>query len=704
MIKKYIRKILLFLVFAVAIEIFVCNYQFWITHLFYPEECAYNSADIQFGNGFTVNGEEVVVNTTENCTLTLEGIDNTAKSLVLDITKNGIEENQDNMNIIPYYLAIRDDGNMASHYSVPMHGNLLRILPTEKNSKWIRLHPYGKLQGVQITLDKDRIQVGDTFQINGIIINGKHPMNFSWIRLLGLVLGILFFRIFRGSSKWYDISFTSLSKQKRNCLVGALVIVQILIFWGMGQLNYQHDQLYGFKEYHWLTKSLAEGRTWLEQIPAQYLQEMDNPYDTSMRDKYGSETGESYLWDAAYYEGKYYAYFGIIPVLLLYLPYYLLTGKMLVDTMVIFLAAAISVIFLARLLKVVVERYFPKTSVLTFVLLFWGSMTGFGFINLFRSVLTYEVAIGMGLMFVITGLDFWVESVQGDRLLSKTKLFLGSLCIALVAGCRPSMVLIAFTSLLIFRKFLIKDKKVCLLDHKKPLVIFVLPFLVVAVGLMYYNYIRFGSPFDFGMSYNLTTNDVTNRGFSFGRLPIGIFEYLFSPMVINGIFPYIHNKGVASGYMGKTIAESMAGGIFWLYPLLFFGFLPWIRKKLRKQYFEWAAFSMVLFVMGAVLVMLDASAGGILSRYQVDFAIFFILAADFAVLMQEDFLLGKKADLGNGASESVILWRNVLLTVTILTVIIGYLFFFLPSRGGADMDNNVPVFYNKVKYLIEFWR
>ena len=38
------------------------------------------------------------------------------------------------------------------------------------------------------------------------------------------------------------------------------------------------------------------------------------------------ETGENYLWDTAYYEGHYYVYFGVVPVLLFYLPFYLVTG------------------------------------------------------------------------------------------------------------------------------------------------------------------------------------------------------------------------------------------------------------------------------------------------------------------------------------------------------------------------------------------
>ncbi len=57
---------------------------------------------------------------------------------------------------------------------------------------------------------------------------------------------------------------------------------------------------------------------------------------------------------------------------------------------------------------------------------------------------------------------------------------------------------------------------------------FILPYLIVAAGLMYYNYARFGSPFDFGANYNLTTNDMTARGMELGRTGLGCLLIYFS--------------------------------------------------------------------------------------------------------------------------------------------------------------------------------
>ena len=50
----------------------------------------------------------------------------------------------------------------------------------------------------------------------------------------------------------------------------------------------------------------------------------ENPYDRAARDK----AGVWYMWDRALYNGKYYSYFGIAPILTVYYPCQLLTGKL----------------------------------------------------------------------------------------------------------------------------------------------------------------------------------------------------------------------------------------------------------------------------------------------------------------------------------------------------------------------------------------
>lgn len=58
--------------------------------------------------------------------------------------------------------------------------------------------------------------------------------------------------------------------------------------------------------------------------PNDKLLSLENPYDSPKRNT--EVTQENFLWDHCLYNGKYYSYYGIGPVLALFLPYHLITG------------------------------------------------------------------------------------------------------------------------------------------------------------------------------------------------------------------------------------------------------------------------------------------------------------------------------------------------------------------------------------------
>lgn len=79
-------------------------------------------------------------------------------------------------------------------------------------------------------------------------------------------------------------------------------------------------------QYERMAQSILNGHLYLEYEDVDpRLSEMENPYDPQAR----KELGIYYHWDHAFYNGKYYMYFGIVPVVLLFLPYQLLTGNAL---------------------------------------------------------------------------------------------------------------------------------------------------------------------------------------------------------------------------------------------------------------------------------------------------------------------------------------------------------------------------------------
>ena len=131
----------------------------------------------------------------------------------------------------------------------------------------------------------------------------------------------------------------------------------------------------------------------------------------------------------------------------------------------------------------------------------------------------YEYAILSGAAFVLLGLWQWLLAANTPtekRARLVFHLVLGSLCIALVAGCRPQMEVFAVLALPIFWKRYVTGKRLVSRAGAGEAAAFLLPVIAVAAVLLWYNAARFGSPFDFGATYNLTSNDMTRRGFSVG--------------------------------------------------------------------------------------------------------------------------------------------------------------------------------------------
>ena len=74
---------------------------------------------------------------------------------------------------------------------------------------------------------------------------------------------------------------------------------------------------------------------------------------------------------------------------------------------------------------------------------------------------------------------------------------------ALIAGCRPQLLLVIFTAIPIFWNTVFKDRKLFSKSSIANTLLFVVPIAVFALFMFHYNYARFGSPTDFGATYIL---------------------------------------------------------------------------------------------------------------------------------------------------------------------------------------------------------
>ncbi|MDE5598798.1 MAG: hypothetical protein K2J04_13340, partial [Lachnospiraceae bacterium] len=244
----------------------------------------------------------------------------------------------------------------------------------------------------------------------------------------------------------------------------------------------------------------------------------------------------------------------------------------------------------------------------------------------------YDTPIMAANMFTVAGLWLWIKGKYTVKTAARrTCLLLGSLCMALVAGCRPQMLLFSFLAIPLFigdffPKFRLSSLQPSgpsktaqsMAETIKDAASICLPYLFVAAGIMYYNAARFGSPFDFGATYSLTSNDMTKRSFNLHQTLLGLWHYFLRPPVIESDFPFLQGIQIESGsYMGKFNAEYTYGGI-----LISNAYL-WIlfsvnrgRELLKERKLYVLTFASMIF--SVILGIVDATGAGILQRYTVD--------------------------------------------------------------------------------------
>ena len=201
------------------------------------------------------------------------------------------------------------------------------------------------------------------------------------------------------------------------------------------------------------------------------------------------------------------------------------------------------------------------------------------------------------------------------------------------------MVLFAALALPILWPRYITEKRLCTRRGAGEAAAFILPVVLVAVGLMWYNAARFGSPFDFGANYNLTSNDMTRRGFAVGRIAPAAVTFLAGIPGVQTVFPYLTATRMQTNYMGLTITELYYGGAFACLPLLWgLAALPLARRRLGSRRDLRTVIRLVL-VCTVALAVVDCQMAGMLYRYQSDWLCPLLWAAALALGFMSAFWL-----------------------------------------------------------------
>ncbi|MGI6535597.1 MAG: cytochrome C oxidase Cbb3 [Eggerthellaceae bacterium] len=709
--KRVVRHVLtcaaVILALGALVEVFVFNFNYFASLGYKPINLTY---ELQGQLPKSMNNKEYRL-TTVNNSIEFSGLNTEVHNIHIQF------DSSESAQVVSATIHFTDEAHQtyfdSNEYSVGIPTAKIATNGTE--SQYLNLNASGKVQNLKIEFSGDE-NLTYPITIIKVEINAHCPFTFQFMRYLLLVAVMALVYVFRPKSAIYRWHVNA-ERTRMNALIAVAVTIEVLalstfLLYGSNLVgvatssyNYgswdKHSLANTYEvggknaqQYAELAKSMTEGHLYLDETPPDWLVQMDDPYDKGARDELQKHTGEDYLFDVAYYDGHYYVYFGVVPVLIYYLPFYLITGSTFPTAIGVLISGLFFVIGTTLLLLLFARRHFKKVSLGLFLLLQISLIMCSGMLYLFKLPTFYALPIMTGLAFSVWGLYFWMRGRSLDK---PCGCYLaGSLCMALVLGCRPQLMVLSLIAFPLFWRRYITNRRIMKREGQKELCCLLGPYVVVFAGIFAYNYARFGSFTNFGANYNLTMNDMTKRGFSVGRLAPALFAYFLQAPNMVGEFPYLQAVDFQTTYLGQTIRENTYGGLLACIPLLWVLFfsVPVLKMRIRtRQTHTVAGVAAIMIVMGIVVACMDAEMAGILQRYFADFSFLFLAAAALIVFIVNE-------NITHGTQMANILLK-VLIALVTLSVLYSVLLCLVAEVGW--ISDVYPWAYQNLLEMFEFW-
>lgn len=464
------------------------------------------------------------------------------------------------------------------------------------------------------------------------------------------------------NNKWHSLSMAEIGASQRIIISITLLATILISILPMPLSPYWNGTVKAFadkQQYDRMGDALLQGRLYIDNgdiDPA--LEAMENPYDTAARKR----LGVSYHWDEAYYNHHYYMYFGVVPTIILFIPFKLLTGNALITYQATQVFASLTIIGLFYLFYILCRRYFSKFPFSLYLLL----SSAFSILSIGYSIAApalYCTAIVSGVCLMVLSIICFFKAawLEAGNKVDKIWLFAGSLLGALAFGCRPPVGLANFIVLAVFYQFLKTDENT--VKEKRDFIFLSLfPYVIVGVTLMLYNYARFDNVFEFGQSYQLTMVDQHmyrsfSERFNLKTTLIDMFANFYAAPTITSQFPYV-----------------LHGGVFFNYPVLLLSakvFSKRIVENLHEK--NLYIFSLLLFFIPVVISLFTIYwSPFLLERYHLDFYYLLCILGFITIASWLELTSGKK--------QKVIICSIIVLAF--LVYVMAFLFFLLPIDGS----------------------
>ena len=376
--------------------------------------------------------------------------------------------------------------------------------------------------------------------------------------------------------------------------------------------------------YNLLVEGFRKGHLWMDvEVP---------PAVANSSDPIGAieKSGVSVPHDVSLFRGHYYTYYGVVPTVVLFWPFRALAGFGLPLVLGSLLFAIGGFLTGAWLLLRLTEDFFPRAPAWIRIAGVWSFGIAAGQLVLSRRVSIWEPSITAGHFFLACMLASSYRAMRS----AAPGLWLaaaGAAC-ALAAGSRPSLAVAAAGLLPV----------VWAAGGRRPAALgraalwAGVPLACLGGALLWYNWARFGSPFEFGLGHQLSSwNEVKRAHFRAAYIPFNAWLYLLSVPQWGRYFPFLHPIAFPRqppGFYGYEYVY----GVLWVCPVVIWAALAALggfraAHPLRDLM---ASAAIVGAATAAVIFSFDAAA----ARYETDFLPWWVLLAYLGFLLADERL------------------------------------------------------------------
>ncbi len=563
-----------------------------------------------------------------------------------------------------------------------------------QNTLTFAVSPYRTLHELKVNFWN--VNGVDAVRLHGMTLMNVKPYSFSLLRFLllaGVLCLISAIRIF----EWHKITYDRRNVIHCEILTAAMLLCMVGVFWIAPPLSMElveYSTEIGVADYDPYAQTFdawQRGQLHLNLEVDPKLAELENPYDRVARDAAGAVTH----WDKAFYNGKYYSYFGISPVVFVYYPIYLVTGMIPTTALTTVIFSAAAVVFLFLLVLTMLRRYKRRVN---FLLLLMGLLAAAAASGVFFCVNyadRYYTAISAGICFLYLFLWLGYEAALAKRQRSRCLLLAGcGIAVTATVLSRPAMALYAVLLIPLFLEC-IRQKSLSRPQKAAAAASFAVPLAIGAAAVMAYNAARFSSPFDFGTAYQLTVSNTAANRVSLAEFPAAMAYYFLNLPIFGGVFPFLQQSmpDFAEPTHYVYLTQGFGAFVFPMIPAACLLLPAVTRKRLCRQ--ELRLTCRLAFALTVIMAFLDFCVGGYNSRYLCDILPILAVFSILILLIAQRNLRSIPAVYETFSRVSAVI---LLLTPMLLMVLL------LSCGEHFSIWNADPEFYFKVRDLIVFWR